>query len=195
MAIIDLPAIADFDNLDWRPVENVQLNRSQWSRGRSVMDLDNGYFTVSVEIEVATELEDRAWRTFYNKLRGPANSFRLPATLCPQTVITGTGIQAAASDAAGATSLSTKNWANASVLLKDGQYLQIGDQLVMLTADVPTSGTNRTVTFSPPLRAAVATNDAVEAANPKGLVFIPATDGPKTSNGVMTWSFDADEAF
>lgn len=84
MAIIDLPDGAEFDRIDWRPIVNVQVNRSQWGNRRSMLDFDNGYMAASVEVEVSTENEDRAWRAFWAKLRGPANTFRLPASECPQ---------------------------------------------------------------------------------------------------------------
>lgn len=196
MAIIPLPAGAEFDRIDWRPLEAVQVNRSQWNHRRRVLDLDNGYLAASVEIEVTTENEDRAWRAFHALLRGPANTFRLPATPCQQTVITGTAIQAAAAATAGATSLSTKNWANASVLLKAGQYVTVNDQLLLLTADVPASGTNRTITFEPPLRADVALDTTILTEHPTGLVALPPdAPPPRTVNGVMNWAFDVEEAF
>lgn len=194
MAIIALPANAEFDRLDWQLRATVQVNRSAWNQRRRVLDLDNGWFGCSVEIEVSNENEDRAWRVFHALLRGPANTFRLPATQCQQTVITGTAIQAAAGATAGAVTTSTKNWVNASVLLKAGQYVTVNDQLLMLTADVPASGTNRTISFDPPLRAAVTTNTTVEAANPTGLVYIPGGEQPQTRDGVMTWAFEAEEA-
>lgn len=195
MAIISLPAGYQFDRVDWHPVPTVQVNRAAYSKGRRTFDLDNGYFVAAVEIQVATENEDRGWRVFNSLLRGPANTFRLPATDCQQTVITGTAIQVAADAAAGAVSMSTKNWANASVLLKAGQYITVNDQLLMLTADVPGSGTNRTIAFDPPLRAAAATNTTVTADYPTALVFIPGGEVPKTADGVMTWAFQAEEAF
>lgn len=195
MATIDLPAGAEFDRIDWRPVTNVQVNESGWNNSVRTLDLDNGYMAASVEIQVQTEAEDRAWRVFWAKLRGASNNFRLPATQCRQTVITGTGIQVAAAADAGGTSLSTKNWANASTLLKAGQWIEINDQLVMLTADVPTTGASRTITFDPPLRAAASVNDSIEVERPAGLVFIPQSDGPQTRDGVMTWAFEAREAF
>lgn len=197
MAIIDLPSGAQFDRIDWRLVTNVQANESQWNNSIRTLDLDNGYFAASVEIQVETENEDRAWRVFWAKLRGAANTFRLPVSAdgCVQTVITGTGIQVAADAEAGVTALSTKNWANASVLLTAGQYLTVNDQLLFLTEDVPSTGTNRTIHFEPPLRAAAATNTAVEAASPTGLVMIPQSDGPQTKDGIMVWAFDCREAF
>jgi hypothetical protein len=195
VAIIDLPSGAQFDRIDWRPVTNVQANESQWNNSIRTLDLDNGYFAASVEIQVQTENEDRAWRVFWAKLRGAANNFRLPATQCQQTTITGTGIQVASGAAAGVTSLSTKNWANASTLLKAGQWIELNGQLLMLTADVPGTGTNRTIHFDPPTRVSATTGDAIEVENPCGTVFIPQSDGPQTRDGVMTWAFEAREAF
>lgn len=195
MAIIALPAGATFDRIDWVPSQAVQVNRSAYNKGRRVLDLDDGSMAASVLISVSTANEDRAWRSFHAKLRGSANTFRLPASECQQTVITGTQVQIASDAAAGASSISTKNWANASSLLKEGQFITINDQLVMLTADVPGSGTNRTLTFEPPLRAAAATNTTVYTENPTGLVFIPGGEDPQTADGVMVWAFEAEEAF
>lgn len=192
MAIIDLPDGLEFDRLDWRPVPTVQVNKSQWNNSRRVLDLDNGYMAATVAIEVATENEARALRSFHARLRGGANSFRLPATECAQ--VSGGTVTLAAGASAGATSISTAGWGTASALLKDGQYITIADQLLMLTADVPSSGTNRTLTFDPPLRAAASSAAAVEIANPTGLVYIPGGERPETVNGITSWSFEAEEA-
>jgi hypothetical protein len=192
VAIIPLPSGAEFDRLDWRPVASVQVNKGQWNASRRVLDLDNGYMAASVAIEVATEAEARAWRGFHARLRGALNTFRLPASECVQA--TGS-INLAAGAAAGANSVSTAGWAGASALLAEGQYITINDQLLVLTADVPASGTNRTLSFEPPLRAAAGNGVPVEIANPTGLVFIPGGEAPQTVNGVTTWSFEAEEAF
>lgn len=192
MAIITLPAGLEYDRLDWRPVPTVQVNKSQWNNSRRVLDLDNGYMVASVVIEVATEAEARALRSFHAKLRGPANTFRLPATECTQA--TGT-ITLASSASAGASTVSAAGWGGASALLVAGQYITIADQLLILTADVPASGTNRTLTFDPPLRAAASGGAAVTIGTPTGLVYIPGGEAPETVNGVTTWAFEAEEAF
>lgn len=193
MAIITLPSGLEYDRLDWRPVASAQVNRSQWNNARRAMDLDNGYMAASVEIEVPTENEARALKAFHAKLRGGLNTFRLPATQCAQ-VTSGT-ITLAAGASAGAVSISTAGWGGASALLKAGQYITIADQLLMLTADVPASGTNRTLAIDPPLRAAASSGAAVEIANPTGLVWIPGGEAPQTRDGITSWVFEAEEAF
>lgn len=192
MAIITLPSGLEYDRLDWHPVASAQVNR-MWGNARRVLDLDNGYMAVTVVIEVATETEARALRSLHAKLRGQANTFRLPATECAQ--VTAGTITLASDAAAGAVSISTTGWASASNLLVEGQWIMIADQLLLLTAGVPSTGTNRTLTFDPPLRAAAVTGAAVEIANPTGLVFIPGGEAPETVNGITTWAFEAEEAF
>ena len=192
MAIITLPAGYEFDRLDWRPDPSAQVNRSQWNRSRRVLDLDNGCMVASVAIEVSTEDEARLWRSFHSKLRGAANTFRLPATMCPQE--TGS-ITMAATAAAGSTLISTTGWGGASAPLKEGQYITVNDQLLVLTADVPASGSSRTLSIDPPLRAQATAGTPVEITNPTGLVFIPGGEAPQTINGVTTWVFEAEEAF
>ena len=191
MANITLPSGLTFDRVDFRPRPTVQVNRSQWNNARRVLDFDNGYFAAAVEIFANTENQIRLLRSFHAKLRGPANTFHLPVSECDQhsggnpTVSSGGG--------AGATTVTLSG----SPGLTEGQYATIpltggGAQLVLLTANISGS----TLAFDPPLRAAAAAGGTVETVNPYGVMALPqGAPEPEDVNGVMTWAFEAEEAF
>lgn len=191
MALIALPTGAEFERLDWRPNPTVQVNRSPWNNRRRVLDLDNGYFSATVEIFANTETMVRLWRSFYAKLRGPANTFPLPVGDCDQH--SGAVPNVSSGGAAGAASVVL----SAAPALVEGHYATIpltggSKQIVLLTADISTN----TITFDPPLRLAAASGAAVETKRPYGIVALsPDTPPPQDADGIWTWAFQVDEAF
>lgn len=191
MALITVPSTITL-RAAWTPRPMVQVNRSAWNRARRVLDLDNGYFTASVSIlPLSREVSKRDARAFYAKLRGSANTFQLPTANCDQHA--GSNPTVASGGAAGATTLTM----SASISLVAGQYATVpldggSTQLVLLTEDV--SGT--TMTFEPPLRLAAAAAGTIETIRPYGTVaLVDQSAAPSEEEGVMTWSFEAEEAF
>lgn len=116
-------------------------------------------------------------RSFLFRCNGVANSFQLPATIEPQNGNSGVTASAAT---AGATSLTLTG---TSTALLDGQMVTVNDQLLQLTEDQSGS----TITFEPPLRAAVSAGASVETANPYALVRMTGAD--------IGWQIDPPEFF
>ena len=195
MALITLPAIAKFDDVQWTPRFRNQVNRSPWTGNRKVMGLPGGeHFSVSCSPrEAATESAERLWRAFVVRLRGSENMFAMPfacdqfpeATDNPQvsSAVAGNGFATLTGIPAGG--------------LKAGMGLTFGlsdlsRQLVIVTEDTG-SGT-QVVRFEPTLRKN-ATGE-VEAKNPYATVALTKDNtGWSRSQGRFVVAFDAEEAF
>lgn len=196
MAIVALPSGIVFVT-SWRPVARVQVNRSAWNSRRRVLDLDNAHFTVTASIlPVAREVDKRKVRGFYAQLKGPANTFRLPVCVSPQGV---GDLTATATASAGANSMSVSGTAGQTV--SAGDYLTAiatagVEQLLTATADVTLGGGTGSVTFEPALRDSIGSGDTILVNQPTGLVaLVPSTAAPEEVEGVLTWAFEAEEAF
>lgn len=199
MSEITVPVPVDLLKTDLRLNTPQQVNRSGWTGRRKVVGLpgtETWRGTVAIA-DIATELEERAWRAFLFGLAGPENWFRwdLPC----QTHI-GPKPQVNAATGSGY-SLPLKSMAPNAMILRAGQYMTVplpsGHQrTVCLTADLVTNGSgNATAQFRPALNEVPANNATVETSQP----FIPmspvSTDmGLATEEGVSFTSFEVEES-
>jgi hypothetical protein len=195
MAVIALPSIAKFDDLELIPQFRNQVNRSAWTGSRKVMGLPGGEcFRVSCAPRASyTHSADRLWRAFIMALRGTENRFNLPVC-ANQFSAASTNPSITGSPAAGATSANVSGGVAAN--LKAGMYATVtltnGEvQLVVLTADVSAG----VMSFQPALRRA-ASNAAVEVKNPYiQVAMVKDNTGWRLSDGKFYVAFDAEEAF
>jgi hypothetical protein len=81
MAVITLPD-NNFRSAQWTLVQPTQVNRSEFTGARQVMQLPGAsYWRASVEhVPIKGEANVRAWRSFFARLQGQVNTFRLIAS-------------------------------------------------------------------------------------------------------------------
>lgn len=177
MAIIALPSTTRFaKRVTWTLDRPAQVNRSAYSGKRQVVATPwQARWTAVVEmVPIIGEANVRTWRSFLARLKGPVNTFRLPATEGAQTAIAQATVATTA--AAGSTSLVLANSTSpgAAIALLDGHMVTVNDQLLQLTADGAfNAGTGQTtISFEGPLRAAANAGTAVETRNPTALVAL-----------------------
>lgn len=166
-----------------------QRNQSAWTRRVRKTGLPGAEtWQASAEIpEIATEADERAWRSFYFGLQGVINWFklRLPCQrhIGPMPLVAAGGT--------GGYTQPLKGMTPNTTILFAGQFMTVPvpigrPRAVMLTADMRTDGGgNATAAFVPALGQIPATDATVETANP----FIPvcSTDTVSAlnySNGV-----------
>lgn len=160
MALISAPALG-IANIEWALDRPAQINIDLVNK-RTVGTPLYGKWFASVELApIVGESNFRLVRSFLFRCNGVANAFQLAATCAAQNANSGVTLSAAAS--AGDTTVTISG---ASTPLLDGQLVTINDQLLQLTEDQSGS----TLTFEPPLRAAVSAGAAVETANPYAVV-------------------------
>lgn len=188
MAFITAP---DFPirGIQWSLDRPSQSNVSGWTGKRTTVT-DPWHAKWRAHVELATQQgEDafRVYRSFFARVKGTINTFRLYATAGAQNANSGVTLSAAAS--AGATSITITG---ASTPMKDGQFFTLNGQLCVCTADQSGS----TLTFEPMLRQAATLGTKVVTSRPYALVYMA---NQQIGWNIETWrrygvSFDVEEA-
>lgn len=93
--------------------------------------------------------------------------------------------------------VATDGWPNNTAILKIGDYIQIGNELKMVTADANSNGTGQaTINFTPPLRKATVNNAIINASTPKAVFYLSGgTSGNWTVKApyIYTTAFSGEE--
>lgn len=188
MALIALPASAEFVRNVWRPLRTVQVNRSAYTRARQAIHIGGDSWSVAAMIVPAsTEAEVREWRAFIALLQNERNTFNMPAAIDQHS-----GAEATAPAAQGGV---TTLILSAAVPVVPGCYATIPlaggkKQLVLLTAV-----NGATISFDRQLRDATESGAVVATKNPYGEVALTSPPAPDDADGSFSWEFEAEEAF
>ena len=174
MTIITMPS-AGVRGVSWSLNDQVEVNRSDWTGNTEVNDIGPPpRWTAKVTIVPGNEAMMLKWRAFGAQTRGRRNIFKLPAVERAQTATT--GAQVNGSGQTGRT-LNLKGLPVLTTVLVAGRLVAIdtaagsASQLFELAADLVTdSGGLATATFSTPIRPYFVDGQAVELANPYGLM-------------------------
>ena len=201
MALIAMPADAEFTRRAWIPPSSNQVNRSGWTGARKVLRLPGAaLWKVSAAVKPMTrEVDTWPWKAFLTELEGEANHFLMPYA-CNQT--------AAANPTAGAGAVQGAQTAPIAGMPAGLLYLHAGQaltfllpsglrQLVLLTQNLVANGAGAGLaTFRGALREAPANGAAIEARNPVCEMALTSGDvGWDDDEGVFKVAFDAEEAF
>jgi hypothetical protein len=188
MALVTFPAAIELE-LKWRPLRQVQVNRSAYTRVRQALNLGRDSWMVRGGIvPVSTEGEVRLVRGFWAQVQGEQNTFRLIANGPQHTGSNPT----AATGAAGATTMTVSG---AAALLA-GHYVTVPlttgkKQLALLKAD----RSGNTLSLDRDLRAGVQVGAAVETIYPYAEVALLSDAEPEDADGTLSWSFEAEEVW
>lgn len=179
MTTITLPSTPRPNGLTWRLIQPSQVNVSEWTGSRQVLASGRGWWECEYSLPVISGTKNvLAWRSFFAQARGTANDFQVPVDVVAQTTLP----NAVLVKGAGQTgrSIITDGWPGSTTVLKAGQYVTIGNQLLQLTANATSNGSGEaTLTFEPSIRSAPADNAPVEYRNPYCLMYM--TEGPQVS--------------
>jgi hypothetical protein len=135
------------------------------------------------------------WRSFFAKMQGAANDFRLPVSEIAQSASTATPLVNGGSQTG--RSIVTDGWPLSSTVLSAGMYVTINNQLLQLTADVVSNGSGQaTISVAPAVRTSPADNAPIEFKNPYALMYMLEEPTVSVEPGlVYSTSFSAREAF
>lgn len=167
MALITAPELP-IRSLEWsfdRPSQgNIGVS------GKRSVEAEPLYGKHYARVELAARVGEstfRQLRSFFVRLQGPVNTFRLEAVGEAQNG--NSGVTVAGTVAAGVTSF---NIGGAATSLLEGQMVTVNDQLLTLVADQ----SGNTITFEPPLRAQATAGAAVETSRPWALVRLAGAE-------------------
>lgn len=171
MPIVPYPDLPNHATVELQEVASTRVNRSLLSGARQALDLGYSWWEASVSVAPMDLAAARTWRVFFGRLRGPVHSFRLPVTSAPQH---DGSFTVRAAGAGSGYSLETDGWPPASQPVLAGDYVTVGDQLMVLDEDPVIDGAGlATLAFHSPLRGAVADNTIIETKSPWLLAYLP----------------------
>jgi hypothetical protein len=197
MADIALPS-QDFDKLTVELDQNVQVNRSAWTGHRRITGMpgvQKWYASATLPV-LATEAEERPWRAFFARAKGPVNTFDIQVACNQRT----------GSDPTFEAQLATNSIrlaglpANTTQLIA-GQYITVAltsghFRLALLTSDLIVNSSGKAVaSFEPDLAGTPIPNALVFTINPITRTSLINTRQGWTRDGAETTIvIDAEEA-
>jgi hypothetical protein len=196
--LIAMPAAPIAANIEWTIDQPGQANRGEWTGKRRVTLLSAAprWFAKVTLPPIIGEAQVLDWRAFVVDCDGIANSFRVIA--CERDQI-GYEIEVRVLGAGqGGHTLRTSGWGPAGAKLKRGQFVTLGDQLLMLTAPVVAeAGGQATLSVKPYIRVIPADNAPVKVRRPYAVMAMSdPKNGWKVGIGQnYAVGFDCEEAF
>jgi hypothetical protein len=170
---LDLPpSLQRATRLTWTAESNHALAESAFTGTVQAQRGQIERWSFTMEVKRMSRAEAQAAMAFFLRLEGPLNTFRMadPAALKP--LGKGTGAPVASADTpAGSRTLATSGWLpNVPGQLKAGDWVQIGDQLSRVRADVDSSATGTaTLDLWPKLMLPVTTGTPIVLRPAKGI--------------------------
>ena len=172
MTTITLPASPKPQTMMWKLVQPAQNNISTWTGARQVLASGRGWWECQINYPpIVGTANFNAWRAFMALMRGAANDVQIPVDVTAQSAIANTMSVNGANQTG--RNINVDGLPNSTAILKAGQFVTIGNQLLQLTADVTSNGSGQaTLSFEPAIRVAPADNATVEFRNPYALMYM-----------------------
>jgi hypothetical protein len=170
MAVITLPDKVYFDKVDKLQLLRAGVRlRSRYTGKRQAINFPFSCWVFEGTLIPMEGVDAGQWRGFLLGLDGLKNTFRLPVpgSPAPLSGYTGNLTVGVGGIAARATSLPVSGGTASALVLRRGDYFNLGDELKMAMADVTLDGSGTgTVSFQPPARAAHAAGATVKLQAP-----------------------------
>jgi hypothetical protein len=177
MAVITLPSKVYFDKVDKLQLLRAGASlRSKYTGKRQHINFPFALWIFEGKLIPMEGIDAGEWRAFLVSLEGQKNTFRLPVpgAAKPLSGFTGNGTIGAGGVAVRAKSMLVNATAN-TLILRKGDYFNVGDELKMSDNNVTTNGSGvATVSFQPGMRAAYAATTPVQIQNP--FIYLAATE-------------------
>lgn len=168
MALITVPATLKFTDVEIWLDRVSSAVRSPFTGKRQVRKRPYDIWRLSGGVVPLDPMDAGSMRSFLVQLAGQTNTFKLPVPgakyplskyVGPEGLVNG-GNQSGKS-------ISTDGWTPGAVLVKNGDYFNIGDELKIATADIAANGVGVAVlSFDPPLRNKPADNAQIKVRDP-----------------------------
>jgi len=196
--LINIPSDPVASDIEWTIDQPGQVNRGEFTGKRRVTILAAAprWFAKVTLPQITGEGRVLDWRAFVVDCDGIANSFRIIA--CEKDQIAGSLDVRVKGANQGGHSLITSGWGAAGPKLKRGQFITLGDQLLMLNAAVVADADgNATLSVKPYIRVVPADKATIEVKRPYAVMaMLDPKNGWKVGIGQKyAVSFDCEEAF
>ena len=176
--VITLPGGVYFENAEIGLERADQEFRSGYTGKRQVISWPYALWVFTAQTIPYDHAEAGKLRSFLAKLKGRVNLWRQPIPGSYNTAgYTGVNGRTNGSIAAGATVVPTNGWASNTLILREGDYFTINDELKIATSDVTSSSdSSALISFEPQLKRLVPNNLQLEAKNPYVLLSAAKPD-------------------
>lgn len=167
-----LPTSVGISRIRMVHLHSTALLRSPWSYQTQTQQNPGRMFAAEVTVALCKRNEAAPWIAFLAKLQGPVGTFLLgdPSAKTPRgSVIGSPSVWLTA--APRASTIWTQGWgANVTNVLREGDYMQIGNRLYQVLNDVNSDASGRVeVPVFPTVREEIPVSTAIITNAPKGL--------------------------
>jgi len=177
---IDLPSNPAPASIRIYPRSVVSANVSPFTGRQQVYEHQGQVWQADIVLPPMRRADAAPWIAARLQLNGRYGTFRLGDASCrvPLGIATGTPLVKGASQTGRV--LLTDGWTISQTgILKQGDYIQLGDYLHMVMVDANSDGSgNATLDIWPRLRASPADNSAIVTSNCKGLFRLTSNEMP-----------------
>lgn len=175
MSVLTFPAVIP-NAAEFALEANTQQTRSELNGVVQTLALPGDRWTANLTFTNLQDPKARIMRAFLASLRGQAGRFYLTPPAYRRAGI-GTGAPLVKGAGQTGSSIVTDGWtAGQTGVVCAGDYINIGTELKMVTADANSNGSGEaTISFVPPIRTSPADNAAIVVTNPT--VIMALTDG------------------
>ena len=199
MSNLTIPKQNFFRNASFGLEENTETFTSPISNTIQTIARTGGRWYLTINYVPMTREDASEVLAFLTGLRGRVNSlFGFdPLGTQPRGNMSGSTLVVNGASQTG-TSLICDGASNSTLILKAGDYFQIGSELKMITSDVTSDGSgNATLNFSPSLRSSPSDDASIITSNPKCIMKLTDdnTTWNESTNSFYQISFSAIEVF
>lgn len=197
MAALEWPEDVCPASLTWRPESNTKTFRSPFNGASQTVRFPGTRWVCSLTFNNLSDEKARRIDSLVAELDGEYGRVKIRDWGRSGRTPAGSPLVDGANQTG--TELHSKGWAAGTVVLRQGDYITVNDELKMVTADV-SSASNGTalIPFAPMLRSSPPANAVIEVANPYG-IFKLKDNQQGTGNrvpGVFTsYTLEFEEAF
>lgn len=197
MAALEWPEDVCPASLTWRPESNTKTFRSPFNGASQTVRFPGTRWVCSLTFNNLSDEKSRRIDSLVAELDGEYGRVKIRDWGRSGRTPSGSPLVDGANQTG--TELHSKGWTAGTVVLRQGDYITVNNELKIVTADV-SSASNGTalITFAPMLRSSPPANAVIEVANPYG-IFKLKDNQQGTGNrvpGVFTsYTLEFEEAF
>jgi len=180
---INLPSAPNFKQSSWSLMRSTSLTQSAFTGKQTVAEFPIALWRTDLELPPMKKEVAYAWQAFFLKLRGRRGTFLLgdPDHKTPRGTARDGDLTLSSQANSNDTTLSMQVASDSKTLLA-GDYIQIGDQLLMVVDDAVITNQSTDVNVEPFVKNVVTATSSVICENPKATMRIV--------DDMSTWSAD-----
>lgn len=197
MAALEWPEDVCPASLTWRPESNTKTFRSPFNGASQTVRFPGTRWVCSLTFNNLSDEKARRIDSLVAELDGEYGRVKIRDWGRSGRTPAGSPLVDGANQSG--TELHSKGWTAGMVVLRQGDYITVNDELKMVTADV-SSASNGTalIPFAPMLRSSPPANAVIEVANPYGIFKLKDNQqgaGNRVPGVFTSYTLEFEEAF